>query len=146
VNWQEASILIQGRKKGQGTRTTHLPLVPQAVAALREFLDAKAEGRFSTSSARQSFRRACQAYVAQTAVKDPREAQRLKAVLKGVRPYDLRHSYLTMTYLASEDIHATQKMGQHSDPRMTNRYTLAAVDPRLRAAAACLAQMLPPLK
>jgi integrase len=146
VNWQEGSVLVQGRKKGQGTRTTRLPLVPQAVAALREFFDAKAEGRFSTSSARQSFRRACQAFVAQTAVKDPREAQRLEAVLKGVRPYDLRHSYLTMTYLASEDIHATQKMGQHSDPRMTNRYTLAAVDPRLRAAAARLAQMLPPLK
>jgi hypothetical protein len=29
---------------------------------------------------------------------------------------------------------------------MTNRYTLAAVDPRLKAAAARLAQMLPPLK
>ena len=79
-------------------------------------------------------------------VKDPKEAQRLDAILNGVRPYDLRHSYLTMTYLASEDIHATQKMGQHSDPRMTNRYTLAAVDPRLKAAAARLAQMLPPVK
>jgi integrase len=76
----------------------------------------------------------------------PKEAQRLDAILKGVRPYDLRHSYLTMTYLASEDVHATQKMGQHSDPRMTNRYTLAAVDLRLKAAAERLAQMLPPLK
>jgi hypothetical protein len=66
------------------------------------------------------------------AAKDPREAQRLDAILKGVRPYDLGHSYLTMTHLASEDIHATQKMGQHSDSRMTNRYTLAAVDPRLK--------------
>jgi integrase len=146
VNWQEPSVLVQGRHKGKGTHTTRLPLVPQAVAALREFFDAKAEGRFSTSSARQSFRRACQAYVKQTAVKDPQEAKRLDAILKGVRPYDLRHSYLTMTYLASEDIHATQKMGQHSDPRMTNRYTLAAVDPRLKAAAARLGQMLPPLK
>jgi len=146
VNWQEPSVLVQGRRKGKGTHTTRLPLVPQAVAALREFFDAKAEGRFSTSSARQSFRRACAAYVKQIAAKDPKEAQRLDAILKGVRPYDLRHSYLTMTYLASEDIHATQKMGQHSDPRMTNRYTLAAVDPRLKAAAARLAQMLPPVK
>jgi hypothetical protein len=48
--------------------------------------------------------------------------------------------------LASEDIHATQNMGQHSDPRMTNRHALAAVDARLRAAAARLARMLPPLK
>jgi hypothetical protein len=51
-----------------------------------------------------------------TAVKDRQEAQRLDAILNGVRPYDLRHCYLTMTYLASEDIHATQKMGQRSDP------------------------------
>jgi hypothetical protein len=47
--------------------------------------------------------------------------------------------------LASEDIHAMQKMRQHSDPRTTNRYTLAAVDPRLKAAAR-LAQMMPPVK
>ena len=57
VNWRESSVLVQGRHKGKGTHTTRLPLVPQAVAALREFFDAKAEGRFSTSSARQSFRR-----------------------------------------------------------------------------------------
>jgi hypothetical protein len=37
-------------------------------------------------------------------------------------------------------------MGQHSDPRMTNRYTLAAVDPRLKAAAARFAKMLPPVR
>jgi integrase len=146
VNWQEPSLLVHGRRKGNGTPTTRLPLVPQAVAALREFFDAKAEGPFSTSSARQSFRRACQAYLQQTAAQDPEQAKRLAALLKDARPYDLRHSYLTMTYLASEDIHITQKMGQHSDPRMTNRYTLAAVDPRLRAAAARLAQMLPPVK
>ena len=39
-----------------------------------------------------------------------------------------------------------QKMGQHSDPRMSNRYTLDAAQPRLKAAAARLAQMLPPVK
>jgi integrase len=146
VNWQEPSLLVQGRKKGKGTHTTRLPLVPQAVAALREFFDANAEGPFSTSSARQSFRRACKAYIKQIAVQDAEHAKRLAVLLKDARPYDLRHSYLTMTYLASEDIHATQKMGQHSDPRMTNRYTLAAVDPRLKAAVARLAQMLPPVK
>jgi integrase len=146
VNWQDPSLLVQGRKKGKGTHTTRLPLVPQAVAALRAFFDAKAEGPFSTSSARLSFRRACQAYIEQIAIKDPQEANRIAALLKNARPYDLRHSYLTMTYLATEDIHATQKMGQHSDPRMTNRYTLAAVDPRLKAAAGRLATMLPPLK
>jgi hypothetical protein len=55
VNWQEPSVLVQGRRKGKGTHTTRLPLVPQAVAALREFFDAKAEGRFSTSSAWHHF-------------------------------------------------------------------------------------------
>jgi integrase len=102
VNWREASVLVQGRHKGKGTHTTRLPLVPQAVAALREFFNAREEGRFSTSSARQSFRRACQAFVNQTAVKDPKEAQRLDAILRGVRPYDLRHSYLTMTLKGAE--------------------------------------------
>ena len=68
-------------------REGRLPLVTQAVAALREFFDAKAEGRFSTSSVRQSFRRACAAYVKQMAATDPKEAQRLDAILKGVWPY-----------------------------------------------------------
>jgi hypothetical protein len=56
----------------------------------------------------------------------------------GAAPFD--------SFVGGAAIHATQQMGQHSDPRMTNPYTLAAVDSRLRAAAARLARMLPPLK
>lgn len=58
------------------------------------------------------------------------------------RPYDLRHSYLTESYLAGKDIRATQALAMHNDARMTERYTLAAVDPRLADVAARLGERL----
>jgi len=60
--------------------------------------------------------------------------QRMRA-----RPYDLRHSYLTESYLAGKDFRATQALAQHVDGRMTMRYTLAAVDARLLDVAGQLA-------
>ena len=38
------------------------------------------------------------------------------------------------------NIHVTQRYGLHADPRTTRRYTLAAVAPELKQAAAALAQ------
>jgi integrase len=143
VNWNEPSFLVQGRKKGEGTRTTRLPLTPQGAAALRALFASGASGKYSTSSARQSWRRGIHAVVDALALRDWRAAKALHDSLAGARPYDLRHSFLTESYLAGKDIHATQALATHADPRMTRRYTLAAVDPRLQDVAALLAGRLP---
>ena len=45
--------------------------------------------------------------------------------------------------LASGNIRATQALAMHADVRMTERYTLAAVDPALQAVVAQLGYRLP---
>ena len=57
---------------------------------------------------------------------------------KKPRLYDLRYSYLTMSYIVGKDLRATQRMAMHSSSKMTDRYTLAAVDPRLHEVAALI--------
>jgi integrase len=138
VQWDEATVLVLGRKKGKGTKAARLPLIPQGVAALRDLFALGAAGKFSTSSARTSWRRGIAAVVAQLAARDAEAARQFDEALKGARPYDLRHSYLTESYISSKDIRATQALAMHSDARMTERYTLAAVDPRLQDVAARL--------
>jgi integrase len=133
VNWQDPSVLVQGRKKGKGTKTKRLPLTTRGVASIAAFFEGKATGTFSASSARMSWWRAIHRVVDDLAATDFRAAKELLDVLTRMkaRPYDLRHSYLTASYLAGKDIRATQALAMHSDARMTERYTLAAVDPRL---------------
>jgi len=83
--------------------------------------------------ARKSWWRAIRTVVDEMAARDYRGAKALLDSLTRMRarPYDLRHSYLTDSYLAGKDFRATQAAAQHADSRMTTRYTLAAVDPRL---------------
>lgn len=131
----DAGVLVTGRKKGKGTKSKRLPLIPQGRAAIDRFFALHATGPFSTSSARQSWRRGVQTVVDRLAATDWRMAKQLYDALADARPYDLRHSYLTEFYLVSGDIKATQDVAMHTDARTTERYTLAAVDPRLQAVA-----------
>lgn len=135
------SVLVKGRKKGKGTKTVRLPVTDAALAALRHFFRIGAGGRFSASSARKCWWRAIHALVDEMAASDYKAARTLLESLRRMHahPYDLRHSYLTDSYLAGKDIRATQDLAQHSDGRMTRRYTLAAVDRRLADVAQQLA-------
>ena len=54
--------------------------------------------------------------------------------LRGVRPYDLRHSYGTALYRVVGDTRLVKDMLGHSDTRMTERYTLGQVPAAMRAA------------
>ena len=51
-----------------------------------------------------------------------------------IRPYDLRHSFLTAITIASGGTDAAQWIGGHKDPRTTQRYNLNAVSHVQRAA------------
>lgn len=141
VNYDEMSVMVLGRRKGKGTRTVRLPLIPQGADALRHFFAIGAHGvRYSSSSACRTWWRGIQTMVDRLALTDWRSA---KAALDGLRafkarPHDLRHSFLTGYFLKTGNIRATQEMAMHADGRQTQRYTLAAVDPQLKALAAAL--------
>jgi integrase len=141
IDWDGASVLVHGRRKGKGSRPARLPLIPAALDALRAFAAASAWGSFSMSSVRATWWRAVRAMVDRLALTDYRAAKNLLDSLlrTRIRPYDLRHSYLTESYKIGRDLRATQALAMHSDVRMTERYTLAAVDPRLVDLAARLA-------
>ncbi len=59
---------------------------------------------------------------------------RTAAVLERLRPYDLRHSYVTEVLGKSGNVHTTQLMAGHADLRTTLSYGRKAVSPALRAA------------
>ena len=56
----------------------------------------------------------------------------------GLRPYDLKHTYVTVLYDASGDLRATQIAAGHRSLTTTARYALRAVDGRARAAVAAV--------
>lgn len=146
VHWDEPSVLVQGRRKGKGSRTVRLPLTPQGVDTLRAFFAGGAAGRFDTTAARRTWWRGIRTMVDRLALTDYVAARELLRSLQRVRarPYDLRHSFLTEAQLAGKNIHATQQLAMHADSRQTQRYTLAAVQPQLLELAAIMGQRLPP--
>src|SRR5204862_42799 len=114
------TLFLRPRQKGhQGsTRGATVPLTPAGVKAFRQFIALACWGPFSASAMRKSFKRAC-------------AALDLPASLT---PYQLRHSFGTLAYASSGDLHATGVLLGHRDVRTTARYALGAVDPRLTAA------------
>jgi integrase len=147
IDLDAETILAHGRKKGGGTRPMLLPLTPRGLDAARAFINANAfatNGHFSMSSCLNAWRRAitrlCDALEQETETRPMGE--HLRRELAACVPYDMRHSYLTEAQLATGNIRTTQSLALHSDSRMTERYTLAAVAPELQAAARLLAQRL----
>lgn len=110
-------VQIKGRKKGKRTRSTAQPLTEQGAAALRALVDAGGLGRFSTSSMRTSFLRAC-----------------AKLELTGLYPYVLRHSFASEVLATTGDLKTTQLLMRHKDERTTLRYGKGAVPAVLAAA------------
>jgi integrase len=121
VDLKARTLFLRPRRKGRKGRQAKgrtIPLLPAAVKAFRHFIALDCWGRFSASSMRTSFRRACAELDFDASI----------------RPYDFRHGFGSRAYAATGDLHATGLLMGHRDPRTTARYTLAAVDPRLAAA------------
>ena len=119
LNLRAGTLYLRPRRKGQRTtKGVTIPLSEKGQRAFRRFVALDAFGPFSSSSMRRAFQRAC-------------------ADLKlppTLTPYQLRHSFGTLVYTSSGDLHATGLLMGHRDARTTQRYTLGAVDPRLQAA------------
>lgn len=111
------TLLVPRRRKGAGTQTRVLPLMPEAVAAFKLLTRWDGWGPFSRSSLRKALHRAC-----------------VTAKVQKIRPYDLRHSFGAAIYAATGDIAAAQALLDHSDPKQTRRYTLKAQGARMKAA------------
>lgn len=114
VDLRRKQVTLPGRKKGRGTRGGVLPLLPGAVAAFREFVQADAWGPFSPSAMYKSVQLAC-----------------AKVRAPAITPYQFRHTFATEFLAATKDLRATQKALDHSTPRLTEAYARAAVDPAL---------------
>lgn len=121
INYAEKTLTVPRRRKGKGTKTRVLPLTPEAIKAFKLLTRHDAWGHCSRDALRHSLHRACK-----------------RAKVKVIRLYDLRHSFGTEAYRASGDIRAVQALLDHSDVKLTERYTLGAVDARMRSALSAM--------
>ena len=126
-------VTVTPRRKGHGVPARTLPLTHKAVRAFKEFQRMQAFGAFSNHSLWDTF---------QVAV------EKAKARWKGrwpaadhIRPYDLRHAFLTEVYRESRDLRATSELALHSDLSTTARYAEAAVTDTAVAARDALEAM-----
>lgn len=119
VDFKSGAVAVAGRKKGKGTPARIVPLTKQGIAAFRMMQRLHAWGPHPDKTAmRKAFKRACRRALGRD----------------DFRPYDLRHSFGTEVYRSSGDIRATQILMGHSTERLTHRYTLGAIQPRIAAA------------
>lgn len=136
-----ATVWLQPRRKGRGAKGDWLPVTPAAVEALKHFFAIGATGPFDTSAHARAWRKAVEA--AKAAFKKRRVP--LPPLPRNIRPYDLRHSFLTRAWRAAKNRKGVQRLGQHADPRTTDRYTLGAVDEGAKATAEAMASSEPRL-
>lgn len=121
-----ARVRLPSRKKGRGAKAVWSPLTPEAQLAFGAFHRWACYGRFSVSSLRKSFK---------TGI--ARAGLTLSA-----RVYDLRHSFATVAFQATQSLEAVASLLQHTDPRTTARYAAAAEALVLHARGQAVAQQI----
>lgn len=104
-----ARLRLPARAKGRGSAARWIPLLPEAVGAFRAFEAANLFGTFSRGSLYKAFTVAAR-----------------KVGVKDARPYDLRHSFGTLAYKATQSLEAVADLLQHRNIATTRRYALAA--------------------
>jgi integrase len=125
VDLEAGTMRLIARRKGRKIRRAQdrplpelLPLIAPAVLAFREYARLNCWGSFSNSSMWKLFQRACK-----------------RLGLTGLRPYDFRHSMLSVVYSETRDLRVTGRFGGHRAERTTRRYTISAVAPHVAEAA-----------
>lgn len=145
IDWPGARIYLRARRKGKGRAGVWVALLPDAVAALRAFVDAGlCDTSWSNSSAGKSWRvgiARAKAAAAKTAedTGDRTLADALDALPPRCKPYDLRHSFGSEIYRQTGDVLAVSELMQHANLETTKRYTKGAVSARVAAAIATAA-------
>lgn len=131
LDLQRRLAFVTARRKGKGTHADWLPLLPPAVAALKDFDTWDCYGPFSKSAMYKSFQLALTKLNAHRARFGRRP---IKA-----RPYDLRHSFGVLVAALFKDDQVVQRLLLHSNPLQTQRYIRAARGYRMDEALAHLA-------
>lgn len=137
VDLKGRRLWIHPRVKGAGAEGAWHALVDPAVEALRDFVAAKAWGRFSTRSMAKTWNRALERARAAWEA-DPEKRGEPWPVHEDARPYDLRHSMGTAVYLETGDIRSAQAILRHRQGSTTDRYTRAGVPQRVSTAITAL--------
>lgn len=125
LDLERREITVSPRRKGKGSPARTLPITHKAVRAFKEFQRANAWGTFSRHAMRSMFKEAVEAAKESWKGRWPARDQ--------IRPYDLRHAFLTEAYKQSRDLRATAELGLHADLTMTARYAAAAVSDTAQA-------------
>jgi integrase/recombinase XerD len=103
-------LTVPGRRKGAGTASAILPLIPPAVDAFRDLVAADGFGPFSHSSMWKSFAAAARA-----------------TGVTGASPYSLRHSFATVVYDLTGDDHLVMTLLQHAGLKTSQKYRSRAL-------------------
>lgn len=128
VHWTAGTLDVTPRRKGKGTQAKTIPLLPQALEALKAFFAAGAQGTFSTSSFRQRWMGAQRRLVAEVRRQVAADGGDPDAVqLPPIRPYDLRHSFATEALKRSRNVVGVKELLLHAKLSTTERYIQGAV-------------------
>lgn len=108
---------VTPRRKGAGSAGRWLPLLPEAIAALKALRLPEDVSSIHRKNLHRAWRNAC-----------------VKADLTPCRPYDLRHAFGTLIARKTKDARAVYELMLHSSPTQSLRYTKAAGIDRATAA------------
>lgn len=136
VRWHTnpPELYVVPRRKGTGSPEAWLPLLPQAVDALRELFRLKATGTFTLSPLGRFWERHV------TALDWSSEE---KAQLLALHPYSLRHSFLSAYGTLTQDIYAVAEYAGHRSLQTTRRYLRGAASARMTQGIAALSEAFP---
>jgi integrase len=134
VDLRRQTVFVTPRRKGKGVPGRTLPISKAAVDAFKQFKTYQAWGTFSRDSVNASFQRAVlkakKHWQAKVKTRWPAPDR--------LRPYDLRHAFLTEVYRRTGDLQAVAELALHADLRMTARYTRGAVSETAQRAVKAL--------
>jgi integrase/recombinase XerC len=129
VDWQAQTLRVTPRRKGKGTKARTVPLLPQAVEALKWFFASGATGPYSTSAFYKTWQTAQRRLVRELKRLVVQQGQDPHAIsLPRIRPYDLRHSFGTEAVRRSSNILGVQTLMLHARVSTTERYLKSALD------------------
>lgn len=134
VDLRRQTVFVTPRRKGAGVPGRTLPLSRAAVEAFRAMKTHRAWGAFSRDSLNASFQRA----VTKAHQHWRRKVKTHWPAPHRLRPYDLRHAFLTEVYRRTGDLQAVAELALHADLRMTARYTRGAVSETAQRAVKAL--------
>lgn len=116
--------------RGKGRKERRLPLIPQAVEAIREYLGRRAEGALFLTEAGQASKHNLPGLILRRVVR------RAGLDGRGITPHTFRHGFATQLVRAGVDVKTIQELLGHADLKTTALYLHADTSTKAAAVAA----------